>query len=555
MSFYEGNQKMQALESSPEHPYVSNRRRELEAEYDAMIEALEGRPEDEDEGEDLKWSVVGIDRPHMRRIVRQSHRGRDTVYWINAPGLIAAIQPGKRWTRNAGTPGVSDRSRSWTDADLVDKFTGVMTHRGRGLLEHDELVIAEMRSRCAYLPGLAPLTLPAAIRARAARSKLGPIASAIMDYVARARSMGRAGLDYTNAGLAHAIDCHPRSVRRSIADLEQNGLVWRHATSRSAIDEQASRPVDQDRNLLIPGPRWVREIDPWCHADWDARAELEAEASRRYRRRRAARARRVKLGIPDRATWIAERLEAEAEVDDICREMDWLGDVSTRDIASDDAAAIVRGELTPLEAIERVTHREQLSEELATKVDALKSRYSRDKIEQSRHRLSSNWEDSLSTRPFGTTTRMGRSRPGATRPEPTAPTGERPRPALALVQNIGDFDDRSPRGGDWYDEQSDAIGDARGMSYGEHFASGQPRQYLDPATVPTTERPTRPQSAEIPPTQPQAADGLEGTAAAPMRDSRLSKLADDLLSAVRARNALPEDSSGSKNFFFGGEDD
>lgn len=545
---------MQAPQWSPEHSHVSNRRRELEREYDAVIEALEGRPEDEDEGEDLKWSAVGIDRPHMRRIVRQNHKGRETVYWINAPGLLAAIQAGKRWTRNAGTPGVSDRSRSWSDHDLVDKFTGVMTHRGRGLLDHDELVIAEMRARCAYLPGLAPLTLPASIRARAARSKPGPVASAIMDYLARARSMGRAGVDYTNAGLAHEIDCHPRSIRRSIAELERHGLVWRHATTRGAIDEQSSRPVDQDRNLLLPGPRWVREIDPWCHADWPAREALERDANGRYRRRRAAKARRVALGIPDRATWIAERLEAEAEIDDIRREIDWVGDVSTRDVAAADAAAIARGELTPSDAFEATAHREQLLEELQRKVDSLHSRYSREKVHQSRRGISSNWEDNKTSRPFGTNPRMGRSRPGATPPKPTATTKEHPRPVLSLVQDLGEWDDRPARGGDWYDRQCDATEDNRGMSYGEHFASGQPQRHPDPATVPTTARPTRPQSADIPRTQPKPDDGLEGSPTTPMRDPALSRLADSLLQAVRARNALPEQSSGSKNFFFARED-
>lgn len=459
------------------------------AAYLAHVDAMEGRPEDTDDGEPLKWPVEPGTAIHLRTIRRYRHRGRETVFHLAGPGLLAALRD-RPLTRNPRCPGTSAQSRRWTDAELVDRWCGTMIHRGRGLSEHDEIVIAEMRARAAWLPGMSPSPLPAWLRARASYDRIPPVAAQILAFVLRAREMGRGWLDYSNDDLADLLDCHPRSIRRAIVWLEARALVWRHATVRPGL-ESSERPVDQDRNLLVPGPRWMREVDPWAQADEAGRDELATAGRARYRRRRAARARRVELAPVPAAEWTAAEDEARAECEEIVRDIEWVEDVDRRETASTDAAAIVAGQMTPSEALDREAERAEKRADLGAKVVQMRGRYSREVIERTRDRLSSNWEDTLSPRTLaGPTTPRDKESGSTSRPRrnrnrrPAAKTSPPETPPISIAAAIADelgLVSRAPRGGDWYDRRY-----AR-----ESDRPPEPCHYADPGGGSPRENPDR----------------------------------------------------------------
>lgn len=432
------------------------------AAYLDHVEAMAGRSELADDGEALEWGRPDSDLPiHMRTIRRHIHRGRPSTHILCGPGLLAAL-PERRLKRNTRDEGTTAQSRRWTDVELVDRWCGVMIHRGRGLTDHDQTVIAEMITRGLWLRGAPPVHMPGWMRARLSR-RMPPIAGRILEYMLSARARGRGWIVYTNAWLADVIDCDPRSVRRAIAWLESRAIAWRHATVRPGIDG-SERPVDQDKNLLVPGPRWMREVDAWAQADEAQRAEMARAGRARQQRIRAARARRVEITPATIEEFDSAAAVAAAEQDEIVQSIEWVEEVEMREVATDHARAVVAGEMSPTEALGREAEREAQRADLAARVDRLHGRYSREAIEKRRSSLSSNWEDTLSSRALsGSTPRTERSR-GATRRPPTKPHPRRDRdtsPPATVIDLLGlrdvcremGVDSRPSRGGDWYDRR------------------------------------------------------------------------------------------------------
>lgn len=519
----------------------------LNPSYLDHVEAMEGRPELVDDGEALEWGRPDSDLPiHMRTIRRHMHRGRASTYILCGPGLLAAL-PERRLRRNTRDDGTTAQSRRWTDVELIDRWCGVMIHRGRGLTEHDQVVIAEMITRGQWMYGTPPMHMPGWMRSRLSRSRIPPVAGRILEYLMHARDNGRGWLVYTNAWLADVIDCDPRSVRRAIAWLEARAIVWRHATVRPGRDG-SERPVDQDKNLLVPGPRWMREVDAWAHADDAQRAEMARAGRSRQRRIRAARARRLELTPATVEEFDSAAAVAAAEQDEIVESIEWVEDVELREVATDHARAIVAGEMSPSEALEREAEREAQRAEMAAKVDRLHGRYSRDVIEKRRSHLSSNWEDTLSSRALtGSIPRRERSQ-GPTRRPPTKLHPRRDRetsPPAAVIDLLGlrevcremGVDSRPSRGGDWYDRRfaREADRPAEPMDRDE-LGGGSPRRDRGPdaAILAWAESWSQSAAHEAPRDPPASAkrDSQNNDVVMP-RDPELARLASMLIQGAK----------------------
>lgn len=513
------------------------------------VEAMEGRPELVDDGEALEWGRPDGDLPiHMRTIRRHMHRGRASTYILCGPGLLAAL-PERRLSRNTRDDGTTAQSRRWTDVELVDRWCGVMIHRGRGLTEHDQVVIAEMITRGLWGPRSTSVHLPGWMRSRLWRGRPSHIAVRILEYLTAARRKGRGWLVYTNAWLADVIDCDPRSIPRAIQWLEARAIVWRHATVRPGQDG-ADRPVDQDRNLLVPGPRWMREADAWARSTEDERPAIERAGHARHRRQRAARARarRIEITPATIEEFTSAATVAAAEQDEIVESIAWVEDVELREVATDHARAIVAGEMSPTEALERESEREAQRAELAARVDRLYGRYSREAIEKRRRDLSSNWDDRKSSQALpGLNPHTGRSQGPTSRP-PTKPHPRRDRdtsPPASVIDLLGlrevcremGVDSRPSRGGDWYDRRYARESDRPPeLIHRDELGGGSPRQEprSDAAILAWADAWSQSAAPDTPQNHPVSAkrDSQNNGVVMP-RDPELAKLAQMLLQGAR----------------------
>lgn len=327
-----------------------------------------------DEAEPVRWDCTGIDHLGLRAIVRVWHTTPaapvETIWLKNYPGLRAAI-PARGLTRRPGFDG----DRTIGDDKLCREFVLTIHGRGRGLRERGRAIVRELcearslgarffeRKDAAHS---SPERFTPAQRSALTRNKLSATQWRILETLAFARGkMGKLGLWGDCETWGRIFGCDERTVRRSMAGLEALGLAWRHYTPTEGT---AGRRVDQAPNLILPGPTWLRVDVLWtgsgdalanAHDHWgDVHRKRNAEHRRRQQHVRAVR-RAHAAGEPvpvppggyplEFEDWAAERLRAADTVAGVGERVETL-DRRAAEIATTDAQAIAKGDVTPLTA-------------------------------------------------------------------------------------------------------------------------------------------------------------------------------------------------------------
>ena len=340
----------------------------------------------------LEWSPAGVKMPTLRKVQRQEHRGRASCFIVNYPGLISAL-PAKSLRRRPKKTGLS----GIPDEQIAKELSIASAMRGRGLSDRAVTVVEEFLARCGtakyWLCKNNAGRVPVMSRAELAMLTdvaLTPIARGVLGMLRGARRSRRWGLVYTNAQIGLALGCDESTVRRAMRDLEDSGIAWRLVMWRPGV---GPRPVDQDANVLIPGPQWMATVDAAVTGNDADRERLvqdgstihckrrKIDADHKRFRRRMHKARHDGEPVPDPpgsvplsfdAWWEAKAL-GETEIAAIREQIEGIERKFVR-IEDDDARRLAAGELSVTQVLEREGDRERARAEIrATRATAMET--------------------------------------------------------------------------------------------------------------------------------------------------------------------------------------